>query len=255
MGDISELRGLIVVVSFLGACALLFAFIPTEFYAVGEERETDVPNLFEAMDIYAYAETKSFWMNESGGWVSYIYGAGNPYYGMSVDLGNWDIDFYYKPADSSFLDCSLLHKTKIFFGLFPTPHELDWKLTNGQSKGVKLSVEEMQEIAGDTDTIFLRPKCKHTTYDVYFAYNSSIYSDFTEAWNSHGLAFFAGVNFDQVNTSYNAWNLIATLLWFKMPNMPFFMQALLSIPIWVCIGYLVYILILRAIGAIFGGGA
>ena len=255
MGDISELRGLITVISFLGACALLFAFIPTEFYTVGEEREVEIPDLFESMDIYAYAETKSFYMNETGGEETYIYGAGEPpRYEVDLDLGNWDTGFIYQLPNASYLECSIMHYAKTFFGLLPDYHELKWKTTTGESYGYFLRDEEMQE-SPQNGSIFLRPICKHTTYDVYFAYNASIYANFTEAWNYHGLAFFAGVNFDEVNTSYNAWAIIGALLWFKMPNMPFWIQGLLSISIWACIGYLIFILVLRAIGAIFGGGA
>ena len=255
MGDISELRGLLVTISFLGILVLLLALIPFQFYVSGEHREVNVPDVFEAIDIYYYAETKSFYMNETGGKEF-----GNEYI-VEIDLGNWDIDFHYALANASRLSCSLLHKRYEWI-IIPAFHHLTWYNTQGMKRGqdfpyesgTHLYVEDIEE-DGSGGEAHYNAKCSHTQYKVIFAYNSTLYSSFEEAWDYHGLAVFFGVEFDQVNTSYNAWNIVSMLLFFQLPTIHPLINAIIAIPLWICIAYITFILILRAIGAIFGGGA
>jgi len=63
-----------------------------------------------------------------------------------------------------------------------------------------------------------------------------------------------GINFDQTGTGYNAWDLIGMLLFFQLPDVHWIINILLALPFWVPVAYLTFIFILRAIGAIFGGG-
>src|SRR4030042_1656597 len=57
MGDISELRGLIVVIVFLSVFVSLVLTIPIPFNVTGDEdkRQTTIPEIFEGVDINAYA--------------------------------------------------------------------------------------------------------------------------------------------------------------------------------------------------------
>jgi len=254
MGDISELRGLIVVMSFLGAFVLLIGAMPSDFYTAGDMRAISTPEeIFETIDVYSFAETKTIWLNESGGSEWWI----DPTFCIEdVDIGNWDIDFYYKDANESGLSCRLIHIHYEWI-IWPADHHLKWFDKTGvdqsDSSGY-LTVEDIQTNSVSNVSRW-RAVCDHTTYYTSFAYNTTLYGNFTHAWNYHGLYAFFGVNFDRTNTSYNAFQLISMLLFFQMPAMNPILNAFMAIPIWICIAYLIFILLLRAIGAIFGGGA
>jgi len=99
-----------------------------------------------------------------------------------------------------------------------------------------------------------KAQCAHFFVRIYFGYDETLYSSPENAWNYHGLNMLIGIDFDQVSTGYNAWSLIAMLLFFQLPEIHWVINALIAVPIWLCVGYLSFIFILRSIGAIFGGG-
>lgn len=248
MGDISEYRGLITVVTFLGIFVVLLQLIPYQFFTAGEQREVDVPDeLFEVIDIYAFAEANYWYLNDSAPewWFD------NQYRYWSIDLGGWDIDFYFKKPGESVLNyCWFVHIWTEWF-IWPSDHRLTIYTKTGVSQGDSLTLEEI----GTTNPVAFKGKCDHTTYHFSLGYNSTSYSSFETAWDAGEVALFVGVNFDDVNTSYNAFDLIGTLLFFAFPvETPLMIKIILAIPIWACVSYLIFIFILRAIGAVFGGG-
>lgn len=250
MGDISEYRGLVVAVSFLGIFALFINLVPAEFFTASQSNKlVGIPeDLVQAYDIYSFAETQYTYLNSSHPvwWIN------TDYRYWSIDIGGWDIDFYFKnPNVSAPSYCWLVHIWTEWY-IWPSDHYLTLYDMNAISLGETLSIDEFE---GEAPFSF-RAKCDHTTYYMSLSYNTTLYSSFEDAWNHEGVAAFAGVNFDDVNTSYNAFDLIAGLLFFAWPaETPIIIRAFLSIPIWACVSYLIFIFILRAIGAVFGGGA
>lgn len=196
-------------------------------------------------------------MNETGGEPLWFDGT---FYDMDIDIGNHDIDFYYKNAGAGGLAVRLWHNYFTFWGLWPDNHYLEFfdkngveRTTGGQARYLEVSVIEENEQLNATSTF--KAKCDHTTYYVTFVYNASDYNTFTEAWDNSELGVFFGVNFDDVGTSYTAFEIIAGVLFFSLPDINPYVNALIAIPIYISVGYVMYILVLRAIGAIFGGGA
>lgn len=103
-------------------------------------------------------------------------------------------------------------------------------------------------------------------FDLHFAFNTSIYGDPQFAWDSNGgdavpdeLYVMTGINFDQTKSTYDAYQILQALLFFNLPQIlvgtPSFISYLLSIIIWIPMVYVAFILLLRAIGGVFGGGA
>lgn len=210
--------------------------------------------VFEAIDIYSFAETNIDGypqMNMTGGWT---WGLDSSIYGVGVDIGNWDIDFYYRKPGTSDYYCWFRHIWYEWW-ILPADHNLEWFNRAGVSRGTVLSVSDMEDDSEGASEVSYRAVCDHTTYHTSFAYDEEVYSDFETAWHNGDLYIFVGVNFDDQNTAYNAWHLISMLLFFQLPNVHPVVNAILAIPIWIGIIYLTFILILRAIGAIFGGGA
>lgn len=253
MGDISELRGLIVVLSFLGAFGLLLAWIPPQFYSAGTSRGVSVPDAYESIDVWSFAETFNYQMNETGGGT-----IGNKYYitNDGLDIGNRDFTFYYSKANLSEHELKMQHNW--FWLIFPQAENLDFiSIKTSENRGQFLIASEMEEDSeNQTETIKIakyRAKTNDFQYMAYFQYNYTKWGNVTNAWNHHELFLFWAVNFDDVNTSYNAFHLVSMLLFFQLPDCNIYVNALMAIPIWVCIGYLVYVLIIKVIPLIAGG--
>jgi len=110
------------------------------------------------------------------------------------------------------------------------------------------------EIDADKEKLSYTIQCSHFQMKGFFGYNDTLYSSPSQAWDHHGLWILLGINFDQMSTGFNAFNLIGMLLFFQLPMVHPIINYIIAVPIWVCIIYLSFIFILRALGAIFGGG-
>lgn len=256
MGDISELRGLIVIMSFVGVFVILIGLIPSQFYTASDLREVFVPEVFEAIDIMAFAQSCTVHTNETGG--SEI---GN-YYMVELktaggeDLGNRDLDLYYKLNDSTPYNIYVNHYWKewIIFTFFE-------KLSfyhDGIDLGLYLSPAIMEDYSDDpatNDTATFSLRSERHSFQYYFSvgFNSTTYSNYTHAWSNKDLYIFVAVDFDNVHTSYNAWQIVGMLLFFQLPDINPIIKAMVAIPMWISIAYLIYVLIIKVIPLIAGG--
>lgn len=189
-------------------------------------------------------------MNESGG-ADFA----NYYWVQDADLGNRDLDFFYKDANESNLDLWVDHSWLEWL-IIPVGERLTWVNNEGIERGTTLTVTNMEldrEPNNSTVDYRLVSPTWNFQYFASFAFNGSQFNNFTHAWNYHGLYFFMAVNFDQVNTSFNAFHLIALLLFFQLPDVNVYVNALMAIPLWISIAYLVYVLIIKVIPFIAGG--
>jgi len=255
LGDISELRGLIVVMSFIGVYALLIALMPSQLFTAGDIRDVEVPELFDSVDILAYAQTCTVHTNETGGKV-----VGN-YYKVELktaggeDLGNRDLDLKYKLNSSTPYNMYVNHYWKEWV-IFTYVEKLDF-YHEGIGLGNYLSPAIMEQYvdSNENDTAsFMLVSTRHK-FQYYFSvgFNSTSWNNFTHAWQNKDLYIFVAVDFDNVHTSYNAWQIVGMLLFFSLPEINPIIKAMISIPIWICIAYLIYVLIIKVIPLIAGG--
>jgi len=245
MGDISEMRGLVTIVSFIGCLALIMSFIPPQFLIADYEGRTIEPPLyFEAIDLQSYASTWNHTMNETGS-MQIV---------KPLTIGGHVCQFWYHrktyPPEKKI---NMLHKWAII--ILPQTHWMWFTSSTGIDRGQALGEYELDADYSLNGDLSYTISCSHFSASGFFGFNETLYSSPSEAWTNGELVFLIGVNFDQVGTSYNAWDLIAKLMFFQLPNIHPIVNALIAIPLWVATAYLAYILILRAIGALFGGGA
>lgn len=250
MGDISELRGIITIGSFLGILVLLIGWIPAPFYVEEYEGRTiTAPEYFEAIELEQYATIWNFTLDESDQDPEYLLG----WWVLQQEIGGHHIEFWYIPANSSNTEMFAVRHSE-FWWIFKTGRHV-MELWNGdETRGDNLGKSEI-DADYENDDLSYTAKCDHAEVDVFFAFNETKYSTPTEALNHHGLHCMVGIEWDQVATSMSAWDIIGMLLFFQLPNVHWMVNALIAIPIWLGIAYLSFIMILRAIGAIFGGGA
>jgi len=252
MGDISELRGLIVIVSFLGVLVLLSALIPPQLLmGTFEGREVVVPDVFEAIDIYSFADYTNFTLNNStsvtmesfilGGHRFYLYQEYG-WFGMRHKIGQmfWMVWTHTQTCYQRGIVESVSHHY----------HGSGYNIYVQSIQISDLGTALEEDSTGKVTCLW---KCDDTQEQCYLAYNETAYSSYLEAYNNDALWIFFGMNFDDVNTSYNAWDLIGMLLFFQLPDIHWIINALLAIPIWVSVAYLCYVLIIKIIPFIAGG--
>lgn len=238
----TEQSMLITVVTFLGVFALLVGMIPQGFLTSSPEyKKINVPEYFESIDIQYYANTHNFTLSPStfeyrftlGGWnIEFEYWSQRGFSARTYDswwVFNWNFDnfrwydikgiersYYYSIAVQDRLICNLSIIDKLY-------------IENGEN-GLKWEL-----------------KNDHTQLTLYFGFNQTAFSKPSDAFNSGQLHVLFCIQFDKVNTSFNAWNLVSALLFFQMPNVHPIINMLIAIPVWVAIAYLIYILIIKVI--------
>jgi len=250
MGDISELRGLVIIGSFLACFALIASLIPPQLFpSYVEGRQVEAPEYFDAVDLQSFANTSSYVLNETGG-ESYPYNL----YRLSIDIGGHNLDLFYREPNTT--EYEMLLYIRHFFAEWwgwVYDHDLEWINSEGYSRDFTLEATELNNDFQDGRATY-KVECPHFFIRVYFGYNET-FSSPEEAWNYGALNMLVGIDFDQVSTGYNAWSLIALILFFQMPDIHWIINAIIAVPIWIAVAYISFILILRTIGAIFGGGA
>ena len=231
-----EIKGLIIVITFLSTFFIVTSFIPSGFkYVIPENREVDVPQYFEAIDVQSFGSTEYFTLN---------YSLDNYHF----TIGGYDLMLFIGYPFGSEIRIDHFHYWWIFQYGF---HSMKWY----DADGLHVSYEhplyhEILPISALDDHEYgerYTMKCEHFQSIVVFGYNQTAYDSHVEAFQDEALTIFFGVEFDQLQTTYNVWNLVAMILFFQMPNVHPAINALIAIPIWILVAYLVYVLILKAI--------
>jgi len=261
MGDLSEMRGLISVICFIGCLVFFMAIIPPQLMVGAYEGRTVVPpDYFEAIDIQAFKEWDVVYLNDSD-YEPFKYQVAK----KDADMGGHDFDVMYNLPNSSKHEICFRHVWSewIFLKYWADMH---WTNREGRYRHIGDGGETWLDLGRVITSAIIEEDleanvAKYTVSHpesvfvvVYFGFNDTIYESLEEAWDYNGLAMFVGINFDQTKTGYNAWDLIAMLLFFQLPDIHWIINALIALPLWACIAYLTYIFILRALGSIFGGG-
>lgn len=233
-GSMGEIKPLILVVSVLALFALLMNMIPGEFYAESYEgRSADIPEYFEGVDVTSFIDTHNLTIDSA-------------YYTSDWDLGNYHWD----------LGCigvsKLILSKRNYWGPFWVGSTLmKFKNEKGIDRGMELT-NTFLDTDFNSKQAYSKYFCKGENEPkvgctIFFSFNTSDYDLPSEAWSNGELYFLQGIGFDQIGTSTNAWNIISSILFFQMPDVHPIINAIVAIPLWVCIAYLVYVLILKAI--------
>lgn len=237
MGDTSELRVLVVVATFLTGTILLIGWIPSEFYVSDETYlQVNPPSVFDGVDLVNYATTENFTI----------------YDGFAESWGKENFGHDMRLIVSETYGIYNTH----FYGWFLWSfHQMEWFNDNGVSRTTFLSFSDIVEDHDTNNLSHYKVECSHFYMEAWVGYNTTAYGSFQEAIDNNDANILFAIDFDQVGTTWSAWSIISGILRFDLPNVNPYLNAIIAIPIWVSIAYVSFILILRALGAIFGGGA
>jgi hypothetical protein len=208
-------------------------------YTPSQKRIISVPKYFESIDITSYSEFKNFTIGKdlhSGYWFdlgghSFYWENNYPVEALTLyTYGGWWIfkwDYNsFKWYDSNGVERSQWYETG---GVVPG-WRLGWDSINYSESWT------LKQIGG-----------QEVQVSVFWGYNKTAYASAWHAFMNNDLHVLIAIGFDQENTRMNAWNLIGSLLFFQIPEVHPAINAIIAIPIWVMIAWLIYILILKAI--------
>ena len=119
--------------------------------------------------------------------------------------------------------------------------------------GDVIPISYLQEDENDGEDLAYTLKNDYTMLTVRFAYNTTAYGNVTNAFNNNALETIFNQDWDDRNTSFNAFSFVGTLLTFNIPA-PYPFNYILAAPILAAIVYMLFIFALRLVGAVFGGG-
>jgi len=231
---------LVTVVTFLSMFFILVASMPSGILQSPQQgKAINVPEYFEAIDLSYFAVTTNFTV-------------GPNLWEYAFQVGGWNVKASYDNVHDS-----IVMWTYDAFWIFEYNLE-DFKWYNSQ--GVKVS-GSVSFLGGPREAISLTTiydgftnntstftiQNSKTQCKIYFGYNSREYKSPREAFQDGNLGVLVGMGIDNTNTRINAWNFIGMLLFFQAPDVHPLLNAIIAIPIWVMIAWLIYILILKAI--------
>jgi hypothetical protein len=239
-GDLSELRGLLVVITFLSVTVLLVSMIPGEFVvSTTTNRQVVVPEAYSSSEVMAIASSYNFTFG--------------PHVDKEFDLGGHTFLIFDNAAGSIPGNGIMMFHTWIEYWIFHNQDPMLWydsqniQRDTGEDFSTWPWMMKFQTIDDIGVNTTWTVQCQHVTVKIMFGYNTTSYDNCTQAYENDALGIWLGINFDQVNTQYNAWNLISMILFFQMPDVHPLINAIIAIPIWVTIAYLVFTLITKLI--------
>jgi hypothetical protein len=242
---------LVTVITFLGVFAILVTTIPSAFLISQQEyKQVNVPTYFEAIDLQNFAQTYvvnltvgydiEYYDFKFGGWNLRVYDFGDTYEPPSGKwlwirtqaewwIFKWDFK-YFRWYDKEGIDRSVdkVYYRDVYRVIYY--YAFDEAYEKWGKDGLKWTI-----------------KTDFTKMIVYLGWNFTKYEKPSDALLAGEFSMLLCINFDKMNTSFNAWNLIGSILFFQMPNVHPVINAIIAIPIWVMIVWLMYILILKAI--------
>lgn len=241
MGDISEMRGLIVVFCIIAVSITLIALMPSEFYTA----TATSPETGSATPTGLMAWNETYVLNITGTFAYYFQVGGynirvekwpqglniETYDSWWIFVWNFDIFKWFKNG----VEVSTYYHMPIGDKWLLEPSQMDSDFASGEGLNYEI-------------------KNSKTQLRVNLAFNTTLFTNPSDAYTGNAMGLIFNIDFDDRNTSINALNLIGMLFTASIPNVDPTINLLISFPIWACTGYLVFIFVLRIIGAVFGGG-
>lgn len=250
MGDLSETRILVVIASFIGLMILLLGWMPAYFVNptpyTGRSLTSTIPSSWESGMLIGgnFAANKTQMLNDTGMHT----------YGVFI----YDMSFgghSFRMIDAEATRSLIIQHYSLWGGFIPVDyHDMNWISPNGTELGTELTEGKIDSSYLASNVTGFKIYCEHTYFYAQFSFDFMAYSAISDAWDANALTISLGMTFDQLGTTLGAWTLITGILFFNLPMINPYLNAIIAIPIWICIAYVSFILVLRAIGAVFGGG-
>lgn len=252
MGDMSEARTLIIIGTFVTMLIGTIALLPNDIYVYSEQnRAIQFESGFNPRGVFRWNTTTELAQED----MEY-----EPY-GM-VYYEAWGKDVFGHHlwwVITAETEIGMTHYYVWFSEAFTYgSHAMEFVNKEGVSRGTGLTITELETDFNSNDNASIyEVRCEHFYFEAAFVYNLTAYTGFEDAIDNDGLYLVAGIDWDQMGTTMDAWGIISGILLFDLPGAftdNLWTYILVSVPLWLGALYLTFIFVLRVVGAVFGGG-
>lgn len=226
-----EISGKASAIVFIGTFLAVFGFMVNSMPSLlgtGSQYQPTYPEeLFKGIDVtnfYAYYNFSTVGVSE--GYEEW----GKEEFGHDLSTAWFD----YSP---SYIDHNHLD------GFFLFPHNMECRSSGGTYRGYELDLDEIVLDHDSNNMSSYEVYCEHLTMMLWVSYNTTTYSSIYDAWDSDEVALLYAIDFDQAGTTWSGWSLIAQFLTFQAPEVHPAINFFIAIPIWICIGVLIVLVI------------
>jgi len=227
-GTLAELRPVLVIMSFVSVFVVLAAMIPAQFAVSSPNMDgVTIPTAYEAYDIVLYNSTELH-INHTGGAVK-------GYWGDTIDIANSKIIFQsWNTTNQYGVNAQLQASYYIFY---PTEWErMTWTI-NGEEYPNVIYYSDLDTLAGEYDDLEFHVVYGSVSRTLIFHWNTTTYSNPSTALDADGMRLIIGVTWNELETKINAFTLLTQILFFSMPDIHWALNAILAIPLWIGIVY------------------
>jgi len=247
-------KALVFVFTVLGVFALLLGTMPGEFITETwnpDYRSVETKETFDAANILMYDNAESGKLNYSDGPMQYDFGLPS---GQKLE-----IDWVIRYGQSYVYLRHLVAKT---FGYWTNYHNLyiyDMSGVMLQYGDKIFKADLVSNWEEDRNATVFNAKCDHITSNIIFQPRNSSWS-IGESWDQEKLDFALSYDVNWNATGVSAWTIVAQLLTFQAPDLGIggvggiILNAIIAIPTWSLIAYIVYKIVAGIIPFISGGG-
>ena len=225
-----EMGGFVFSIIFIIVFSTLLSSIPVGLQGIGASPDTVIPVNPSLVTDFVNGEDFTRTDFSTGPPYSYLYVlGGRSWICYTVD----NIDFY--------LSAKILIGGILWLGGLD---DCKFISSEGEDRGTSINFTEIDSDADD-GTIRYSLKYIDTGNDAggfVFYWNTTTYSDSSDAWDADALYFLHGVGFDASATA-NIGALIVSLLFLQLPNVPVLVNMFLAVPIWACIVFVLWFVI------------
>jgi hypothetical protein len=260
MGDISEMRAIVVVFSFVAVGIFLISLMVSEspglFIGPTQIGEQAGPNSVSIpTDLLSWNSSLTVNLTGPAGEYSFTLAGWNyridaftlMYNRIAMStyatwwIFQWDFDYFKWYKDGVLVS-------------YPGTYYPPYYQTQTYPGDFVFPIQQLDTDFYNNETLSYEAKNGKTATTVFFSYNSTTYSIPSLAYEAGALSLTFLVDFDDRNTSINVLNFIGAIFSFSMPGIDSRLLFILMLPIIAATAYLVFIFVLRIAGAIFGGG-
>lgn len=247
-------KALVFVFVTLGMFALLMGTMPSEFISETwnpNYRDVETKETFDAVDILMYENAESGELNYGDGPLQYDFGLPS---GQKLE-----IDWVIRYGQSYVYVRHLVGQT---LGYWTNYHNLDVYTTSGVMLPYNDKMFKPDLVANwnpDKNASIFNVKCDHITSNIIFQPRNSSWT-IGESWDQEKLNFAMSYEVNWNATGVSAWTIVAQLLTFQAPNLGIggiagvILNAIIAIPMWSLIAYIVYKIVVGIIPFVSGGG-
>lgn len=219
-----------------------------ELFGESEEMEYyDMPDYFDVASIEDLATYHNITADNGGGYFSSDWG-------ITEGFGH---NFLFE-ASTVATEVKIANQHYYTWWVFPVGHHyMEWysddaNQTDFGDEITELEIDSIREF--DIDSLYyvssFKVMCDHVQMFAKVGYNSTLYYNSTSAFLADDLHVVFAINWDELGTGLNAYNLIAQIMTFSRPDIHPALNAFVAIPLWASIGFMIVVIILAIVEAL-----